>query len=50
MGYQWDADLVDMLSFSTVNEVYEFILVATDILSRFLGTKSLKSMQGIEVS
>ena len=38
IDYQWDADLVDMTSFASNNSGYKFILVAIDILSRFLWT------------
>jgi transposase InsO family protein len=46
MDYQWDADLVDMVSFESANDGYKYILVVIDILSRNLWTRPLKSKQG----
>ena len=49
VDYQWDADLVDMVSFAPDNKAYKYILVAIDILSRHLWTKPLRNKQGTEV-
>ena len=50
IDYQWDADLVDMVSFESNNDGYKYILVVIDILSRYLWTRPLKNKQGIEVT
>jgi hypothetical protein len=50
VDYQWDADLVDMVTFESDNKGYKYILVAIDILSRYLWTRPLKNKQGSEVT
>lgn len=46
---QWDADLADMQTYASSNDGYKFILIAIDILSRYLWTRALKSKKGIDV-
>ena len=49
IDYQWDADLVDMVTYESANDGYKYILVGIDILSRHLWTRPLKNKQGAEV-
>jgi hypothetical protein len=47
--HMWDLDTVNMKKYSRYNK-FSYILICIDILSRFLITKPLKSLKGVEMS
>ena len=46
---QWDADTVSMTRYVKVNNGFTYILIAIDILSRYLWTVPLKTLKGKEM-
>ena len=49
MDQEWQADLVDMISYGRDNRGFKYILVAIDILSRYTWAEPLKSKTGDEI-
>lgn len=50
IGYQWEADLIDMNKYKKENENYTFILLCIDTFSKKVWTKPLKTKNGKEVA
>jgi hypothetical protein len=46
---QWNVNLMDMTKFSKYNRVYNFILVAIDIFSKYVSQRPLKDKRGESV-
>ena len=46
---QWNVNLMDMTIFSKYNRVYNFILVAIDIFSKYVSQRPLKDKRGESV-
>jgi hypothetical protein len=45
----WDLDTVNMKKYGRYNKNFSYILICIDILSRFLITRPLKSLKGVEM-
>lgn len=50
LDWQWDVDLMDLVSLSQHNDGYSYILVVTDILSHYAWVRPLKTKSGKEVA
>jgi hypothetical protein len=49
IDHQWDMDLMDMGRYKQENDSNTFILLAIDILSRYVWTRALKNKTGAEI-
>lgn len=50
IDYLWQADLVDMSSYSNVNKGHNFLLTVIDTFSKFAWAISIKTKSGIDVT
>jgi len=50
IDFQWDADLMILSAQKASNDGFQYVLVATDILSHYAWTRPLKTKSGKEVS
>ncbi len=50
MDWQWEVDLMDMITYKDDNDGYSYILVAVDVLSHFAWSEPLKTKSGREVA
>ena len=49
IDYHWQADLVEMIPYASVNKNYKYMLTVIDIFSRYAWAKPLKNKTGYDV-
>lgn len=50
IDHQWEADLVDMQSFSKTNDGFKYLLTVVDVLSKYAWAEPIKNKDGIAVA